>query len=42
MLAGLVPRLRAGDLVLLLGAGNITHLAAPLLEALRAPVGEPR
>ena len=42
VLAGLVPRLRAGDLVLLLGAGNITHLAAPLLEALRAPVGEPR
>ena len=42
VLQGLVARVRDGDLVLLLGAGDITHLASPLLEALASPVGDPR
>lgn len=35
--AGLVPRLRAGDLVLTLGAGSITTLGPLLLAALETP-----
>lgn len=31
----LAPRLQSGDIVLILGAGNINRIAAPLLEALR-------
>ena len=31
----LIPRLHAGDVVLILGAGNINKIAGPLLEALR-------
>lgn len=33
--AALAPDLEAGDLVLVLGAGNINRMAGPLLEALR-------
>lgn len=33
--AGLAPRLKEDDVVLILGAGNINRIAAPLLEALR-------
>lgn len=31
----LAPKLQAGDIVLIMGAGNINRIAAPLLEALR-------
>jgi UDP-N-acetylmuramate--alanine ligase len=35
----LLPRLRAGDVVITLGAGSITQTGPELLHALRAPVG---
>lgn len=34
--ATLVPRLQEGDIVLILGAGNINRIVTPLLEALQA------
>jgi len=37
VVAGLVPELRAGDLVVTLGAGSVSRLGEPLLRALEAP-----
>ncbi len=38
MVEHLVPRLRAGDLVLAFGAGDVTRVSAALLEGLRGRV----